>query len=119
MVEVPAGGAPRISAETLFIGPKLQAQLAAAGPRLDLTADYGLLTVIAHPLFVSLKWIHGLIGNWGWSIILVTALIKLLFYPLSQASGRSTWQKMRAVGPRMKQTSRNPTRTTVKNSAAP
>ena len=101
MTQVPAGAQAHFH-ETLFIGPKLQAQLATAGPRLDLTADYGLLTVIAHPLFVSLKWIHSLIGNWGWSIIIVTALIKLLFYPLSQASGRSM-AKMRAVAPRMKQ----------------
>ena len=101
MVAIPAGAKAQFQ-EKLFIGPKLQAQLAATGPRLDLTADYGLLTVIAHPLFVSLKWIHGLIGNWGWSIIIVTALIKLLFYPLSQASGRSM-AKMRAVAPRMKQ----------------
>ena len=61
-----------------------------------------LLTVIAHPLFVALKWVHGVIGNWGWAIIIVTALIKLIFYPLSQASGRSM-AKMRAVAPRMKQ----------------
>ena len=58
--------------------------------------------MIAQPLFATLKWVHGLIGNWGWSIIIVTALIKLLFYPLSQASGRSM-AKMRAVAPRMKQ----------------
>ena len=101
MVQIPAGGKAQFT-EKLFIGPKLQAQLAATGPRLDLTADYGLLTVIAHPLFVSLKWVHGLIGNWGWAIIIVTALIKLLFYPLSQASGRSM-AKMRAVAPRLKQ----------------
>ena len=101
MMAIPAGGTTRIQ-EKLFIGPKLQEQLAAAGPRLDLTADYGLLTVLAHPLFVTLKWVHGLVGNWGWSIILVTALIKLLFYPLSQASGRSM-AKMRAIAPRMKQ----------------
>ena len=101
MIAIPAGGRTRIE-EKLFVGPKLQEQLAAAGPRLDLTADYGLLTVLAHPLFVTLKWIHGLVGNWGWAIIIVTALIKLLFYPLSQASGRSM-AKMRAIAPRMKQ----------------
>ena len=101
MTVIPAGGKALLS-ETFFIGPKLQAQLASTGPRLDLTADYGLLTVIAHPLFVSLKWVHALLGNWGWAIIVVTALIKLLFYPLSQASGRSM-AKMRAVAPRMKQ----------------
>ena len=101
MIAIPAGAGAQFH-QKLFIGPKLQAQLATTGPRLDLTADYGLLTVIAHPLFVSLKWIHSLVGNWGWAIIIVTALIKLLFYPLSQASGRSM-AKMRAVAPRMKQ----------------
>jgi YidC/Oxa1 family membrane protein insertase len=100
--QIPAGGMVQFS-EKLFIGPKLQAQLAATGPRLDLAADYGpLLTVISHPLFVALNWVHGVTGNWGWAIILVTVLIKLIFYPLSQASGRSM-AKMRAVAPRMKQ----------------
>jgi len=97
-----APGATATFSEKLFIGPKLQSQLAATGPRLDLTADYGLLTVIAHPLFMALNWVHGVCGNWGWAIIIVTALIKLIFYPLSQASGRSM-AKMRAVAPRMKQ----------------
>jgi YidC/Oxa1 family membrane protein insertase len=89
-------------AEKLFVGPKLQSQLAATGPELQRTVDYGRLTVLSQPLFATLKWVHGLIGNWGWSIIIVTALIKLIFFPLSQASGRSM-AKMRAVGPRMKQ----------------
>ena len=97
-----APGATSEWGEKLFVGPKLQSQLAATGPSLERTADYGRLTVIAQPLFAMLNWVHGKIGNWGWSIILVTALIKLIFYPLSQASGRSM-AKMRAVGPRMKQ----------------
>ena len=97
-----AAGAKAQFRQKLFVGPKLQSQLASAGPRLDLTADYGKLTVLAKPLFSLLKWIHGLIGNWGWAIIIVTALIKLMFYPLSQASGRSM-AKMRNVAPRMKQ----------------
>jgi YidC/Oxa1 family membrane protein insertase len=100
--QIAAGGSAQFSVK-LFIGPKLQSQLAATGPRLDLAADYGpLLTVISHPLFVALNWVHGVTGNWGWAIILVTVLIKLIFYPLSQASGRSM-AKMRAVAPRMKQ----------------
>jgi YidC/Oxa1 family membrane protein insertase len=97
-----APGATAQFHEKLFVGPKLQSQLAATGPRLDLTADYGKLTVLAKPLFWLLKSVHGIIGNWGWSIIIVTALIKLCFYPLSQASGRSM-AKMRAVAPRLKQ----------------
>ena len=98
---IPAGAKVQF-AEKLFVGPKLQSQLAATAPHLERTVDFGILTVLAQPLFATLNWVHGLIGNWGWSIIIVTALIKLLFYPLSQASGRSM-AKMRTVGPRMKQ----------------
>jgi YidC/Oxa1 family membrane protein insertase len=60
-----------------------------------------MLTILSKPLFLTLKWVHGLVGNWGWAIVLVTALIKLLFYPLSEASGRSM-AKMRALAPRIK-----------------
>jgi YidC/Oxa1 family membrane protein insertase len=101
MVDVPAGGKAKFH-EKLFVGPKLQSQLAATGPHLERTVDFGILTVLAQPLFATLNWVHGLVGNWGWAIIIVTALIKLLFYPLSQASGRSM-AKMRTVAPRMKQ----------------
>ncbi len=100
-VEVPAGATGQFH-EDLFVGPKLQSQLAAMGRNLERTVDFGILTVLAQPLFTGLNWVHKLTGNWGWSIILVTLLIKLLFYPLQQASGRSM-AKMRAVGPRMKQ----------------
>jgi YidC/Oxa1 family membrane protein insertase len=100
-VAVAAGGNAQFR-EKLFVGPKLQSQLAAAGPHLERTVDFGILTVLAQPLFWLLNLVHGFLGNWGWSIIIVTALIKLLFYPLSQASGRSM-AKMRTVAPRMKQ----------------
>ncbi len=101
MVDVAAGATAQFH-EDLFVGPKLQSQLAAMGRNLERTVDFGILTVLAQPLFTALNWIHKLTGNWGWSIIIVTLLIKLLFYPLQQASGRSI-AKMRAVGPRMKQ----------------
>ncbi len=101
MIDVPAGATVQLH-EELFVGPKLQSQLAATGRNLERTVDFGILTVLAQPLFTGLNWVHKLIGNWGFSIIIVTALIKLAFYPLSQASGRSM-AKMRAVGPRMKQ----------------
>ena len=100
-VDVAAGAKAQLR-EKLFVGPKLQSQLAATGPGLERTVDFGILTVLAQPLFVALNWVHGLVGNWGWAIIIVTALIKLIFYPLSQASGRSM-AKMRTVAPRMKQ----------------
>ncbi|MCP5327560.1 MAG: membrane protein insertase YidC [Sinobacteraceae bacterium] len=87
--------------EKLFVGPKLQAQLERTGPRLDLVADYGMLTLLAKPLFWLLEQAHKLTGNWGWAIILITALLKLVFYPLSEASGKSM-AKMRVLAPRIK-----------------
>jgi YidC/Oxa1 family membrane protein insertase len=101
IVDVPAGAQVQFH-EQLFIGPKLQSQLSAIGRNLERTVDFGNLTILAQPLFTGLAYVHKVIGNWGWSIVIVTALIKLLFYPLSQASGRSM-AKMRAVSPRMKQ----------------
>ena len=87
--------------EKLFVGPKLQEQLTATGPELQRTADYGKLTIIAQPLFATLEFVYGLVKNWGVSIILVTFLLKLVFYPLTAAGYRSM-AKMRAVTPRIK-----------------
>lgn len=87
--------------ETLFVGPKLQAQLETTGPRLDLVADYGMFTLLAKPLFWLLEQANKWVNNWGGAIIIVTFLLKLLFYPLSEASGKSM-AKMRVLGPRIK-----------------
>jgi len=84
----------------IFIGPKLQDSLTEVAPGLDLAVDYGWLTVIAQPIYWALSWIHALVGNWGWAIILLTILIKLAFYKLSEASYRSM-AKMRQFTPRM------------------
>jgi YidC/Oxa1 family membrane protein insertase len=100
VTDVAAGGSADFR-ETLYAGPKLQDQLAATGPKLELTADYGRLTIIAQPLFWLLAQVHRFVGNWGFTIILVTLLIKLCFYPLAQTSGRSM-AKMRQLAPRMK-----------------
>jgi len=86
----------------LFVGPKLQAQLAEIAPNLKLTVDYGFLTILAQPLFWLLDKVHQIVKNWGWSIIIVTLLIKLVFYRLTAASGRSM-AKMRNLQPRLKQ----------------
>ena len=86
---------------TLFVGPKLQDQLEAAAPGLKLTVDYGVLTLLAQPLFWLLSRVHDLVGNWGWAIVLVTVLIKLAFYKLTATSGRSM-AKMRKLQPRIK-----------------
>jgi YidC/Oxa1 family membrane protein insertase len=87
--------------ETLFVGPKLQQDLETTGPELARVADYGVLTIIARPLFLLLGRVHALFGNWGVAIIVVTFLLKLLFYPLSEASGRSM-AKMKTLSPRIK-----------------
>ncbi len=88
-------------ASTLFVGPKLQAQLSEVNDTLTLTVDYGMLTVLAQPLFWLLQKIYNFVGNWGWSIVLVTVLIKLVFYKLTEKSGRSM-AKMRKLAPRLK-----------------
>ena len=85
----------------LFIGPKLQDQLRGTAEGLDLTVDYGVLTVLAHPLFLILAFIHKWVGNWGWAIIICTFFIKLVFYKLTATSGRSM-ARMRKFAPRMK-----------------
>jgi YidC/Oxa1 family membrane protein insertase len=97
---VPAGGTHTFK-ETLFVGPKLQDQLAQTGPKLERVADYGMLTIISEPLFWLLDKVHGVVANWGLAIIIVTFLIKLAFYKLTAASGRSM-AKMRQLGPRIK-----------------
>ena len=84
----------------LYVGPKLQDEMAGVAKGLELTVDYGLLTVIAEPIFWLMKWIHGILGNWGWTIIVLTILIKLAFFRLSAASYRSM-ANMRKLQPRM------------------
>ncbi len=95
-----APGARREFGSTLYVGPKLQDQLAALAEGLDLVVDYGILTVIAKPLFWALKLFHNLTGNWGWAIVLLTLVIKLAFYKLSETSYRSM-ARMRAVQPKL------------------
>lgn len=85
----------------LFVGPKLQEQLEATASNLALTVDYGRLTLLAQPLFWLLQQVYNFIGNWGWTIILVTFMIKLAFYKLTETSGRSM-AKMRKLQPRLK-----------------
>jgi YidC/Oxa1 family membrane protein insertase len=84
----------------LYIGPQETDKLRAVAPGLDLAVDYGWLTILAAPLFWLLKWIHGLVGNWGWAIIILTILIKLVFYPLNAKAGRSMAQ-MKVLAPKM------------------
>ncbi len=96
-----APGAAATFKETLFVGPKLQKQLEPIHPELTRVADYGLLTMLSRPLFSLLQFVHKLLGNWGWTIVLTTFLLKLVFYPLSEASGKSM-ARMRTLGTRIK-----------------
>jgi len=96
---VPAGES-RDFRTRLYVGPKLPDVLEKVAPSLQLTVDYGKLTVIAEPLFWLLKAIHAIVGNWGWSIIILTILIKLTFYKLSETSYRSM-ANMRRLAPEL------------------
>ena len=84
----------------LYAGPQEQKKLDKIAPGLDLTIDYGWLTVIAVPLFWLLTLLYGWVGNWGVAIIILTVIIKALFYPLSAASYRSM-AKMRVLAPKL------------------
>jgi YidC/Oxa1 family membrane protein insertase len=86
----------------LFIGPEEDALLKNVAPGFDLIKDYGYLTIIAKPLFWILTQIHHVVQNWGWAIIILTILIKLIFFPLSAASYKSM-ARMKEVQPRLVQ----------------
>ena len=94
-------GATSSVKSSLWVGPQDQDRLEALAPGLDLVVDYGWLTIIAKPLFILMTWIHDVLGNWGWTIVALTVLIKAVFYPLSAASYRSM-AKMKQVAPRLK-----------------
>ncbi len=103
-IVVPVGdiapGATRSVSVPLYVGPQEGDKLAKLAPGLDLTIDYGWLTIIASPLFKVLSFIHNWVGNWGLAIIALTILIKLLFFPLSAASYKSM-AKMKVLGPKL------------------
>ena len=85
---------------TLFVGPQYEQMLASLSPGFDLVKDYGWLTILAKPLYWLLEKIHGLVGNWGWAIVLLVVLIKAAFYWLNASAYRSM-AKMKAVNPRI------------------
>ncbi|AMD00166.1 Membrane protein insertase YidC [Halomonas chromatireducens] len=85
---------------TLYMGPKVQSYLEQVAPNLRLTVDFGWLWFIANPLFWLLDQIHSLIGNWGWSIVFLTIVVKLVMWPLS-AKAYKSMARMRKLGPEM------------------
>jgi YidC/Oxa1 family membrane protein insertase len=82
-------GATGAQTMRLYIGPQEQDKLQKLAPGLDLVVDYGWLKVLAYPMFAVLSWIDKMVGNWGWTIIIFTILLKLVFFPLNQKAGRS------------------------------
>ncbi len=95
-------GAPATFKSQLVVGPKLQDRLEVISPGLELVVDYGVLTILAKPLFWLLKFYHSMFDNWGWAIIFLTITVKIAFYWLS-AKGYRSMARMRKVGPRMQQ----------------
>lgn len=89
------------TAATLYIGPQDQNRLSYLADGLDLVVDYGWLTFLAKPIYSILNFMYGLCGNWGWSIVLLTLLVKLILYPIS-AAGYKSMARMKEVTPRMK-----------------
>ncbi len=85
---------------SMYLGPKEHKRLEPIVEYLDLTVDYGVLTIISQPLFTVMEWIHKVTNNWGWSIVFLTVLIKLAFYKLSAASYRSM-AGMRKLTPKL------------------
>lgn len=96
---VAAGETTEVGA-TAYVGPKIIDRLEALAPNLDRTVDFGWLFFISLPLFIILEWFYGLVGNWGVAIILLTVLVKAVFFHLSATSYRSM-AKMRAVAPQL------------------
>ena len=95
-----APGATKEISTRLYIGPQDQNVLEKVAPGLDLVVDYGWLTVVAKPIYWLLEKLHSLVGNWGWAIVLLTIVVKTMFFPLQAASYRSM-ARMKAVAPRL------------------
>jgi len=96
-----APGTSTTFSSQLYLGPKLQGKLDQIAPGLARTVDYGKATIISAPLFSVLSRIHGLVGNWGWAIIILVLLIKVIFY-WPQRIGARSMAKMRKLQPRIK-----------------
>lgn len=98
---IAAGGSTTFSSR-LYLGPKIQDELPKIAPGLEYTVNYGIFTIFSKPLFWLMEKIHDVVGNWGWSIVLLTILIKLAFFKLTEAQYRST-ARMRKLQPRIEQ----------------
>jgi YidC/Oxa1 family membrane protein insertase len=100
-VEVAPGGSQTFKAR-MWVGPKLQRVLESVAPGLELTEDFGKLTIFAKPVFWLIEQFYKIFNNWGWGIVFATLLIKALFYKLSESSYRSM-ANMRKLQPKLQQ----------------
>lgn len=98
-VDIATGSKQSFNAQ-LFAGPQTTELLNNVADHLDLAKDYGRVHIFASPLFSLLNWLHGLVGNWGWAIVLLTIIVKVILYPLNNAAYKSM-AKMRAVAPKL------------------
>jgi YidC/Oxa1 family membrane protein insertase len=96
-----AGQSVKMQAK-LFAGPQDEKVLEQTAPGLELVKDYGIFALFAKPLFWLLDKIHSMVGNWGWAIVLLTILIKAVFFPLS-AAGYKSMAKMKKFSPRLQE----------------
>jgi YidC/Oxa1 family membrane protein insertase len=101
LIEVSSGANHEFESR-LYVGPKLQDEIEDIAPGLGHTVNYGIFTVFSKPLFWLLSKIHSVVQNWGWAIVLLTVLIKLLFFKLTEAQYRSM-ARMRKLQPRIEQ----------------
>tara|TARA_B100000579_G_scaffold437103_1_gene465198 strand:- start:962 stop:2602 length:1641 start_codon:yes stop_codon:yes gene_type:complete len=86
---------------SLYFGPKVQSELSKANQDLPLAVDYGFLYWIGQPMFLAMQFFFDMVGSWGWAIVLVTLLIKIILWPLSYVSYKSMG-KMRQIQPQLK-----------------
>ena len=93
-------GATRTADTRLFVGPQDEKLLESIAPGLELVKDYGFFTILSKPLYWLLDKLHGVIGNWGWAIVALVFLLKILFYPLN-AKAYASMAKMKAINPKV------------------
>lgn len=93
-------GASKSFVARLYAGPQVTSLLEQAAEHLVLAKDYGRVYIFASPLFAILKFFYGLVGNWGWAIVLLTILVKIVLFPLNDKAYKSM-AKMRTVAPKM------------------
>jgi YidC/Oxa1 family membrane protein insertase len=85
-----------------YVGPKTYSTLKSIDPVLVNAIEYGWFTFASRPLFAVLAWLDSIFGNWGWAIIGLTALVRMVLYPLTY-KGMVSMQKMKQISPKIKE----------------